>query len=222
SIYDAAVGRAQAETLAQATLEALSPDSPGVLAWDVAELAHTWFEWTEAWTALVRVSRETEGLEWVTLDRLAEREEQQVPSTGTAPVSGLRAISTWHPDVLSPWLAPANSWLLRHMHRLEQRLLNAVDGRHLNTQHELPPWQRRAIIVALRELLMLQSSDLAAAMVASSGVGHALERTQGHIKRAQRLLDMVERDAVDGRFIETLEQDTTLAALADPSHMLRG
>ena len=206
-VYDPELGRAHAAEVGRATFEAL--ERATTLAWSVDALARAWFEWPAAWTALVGAGAESGRVSWVALS------EQATTDLDEAPTIALENTS-WHPDGLGPWLSPSNGWLIRHLHHLERRVLSAAAGRHLGERpRALPPWQRRAVQVALRELMMAQSSDLAAAMDASSGVAHALGRVRAHVDRAKALLDMVERDAVDGRVVEGLEEDETLAALVN-------
>lgn len=109
--------------------------------------------------------------------------------------------SSWGRDGYGDvWLQDNNSWIYRHLHHAEKRMIEMTrkcsDGSTL---------QRRAIQQATRELLLAQSSDWAFIMDQQTMVDYAIKRTKLHIKRFTQLYEQVLQDQIDEEILNEWE-----------------
>ena len=125
------------------------------------------------------------------------------------------AISSWgYNGYNEVWLEASNDWIYRHLHASQERMAAAV-RRH----QDASGLAYRALNQAGREILLAQASDWPFIMKSGSLPGYARKRFVSHLGRLQKLLDQVDRGAVDPVFLRNLEekdsifQDMDLVAL---------
>jgi 1,4-alpha-glucan branching enzyme len=184
-----------ASRLAQVTALRAVMDRPPVLVcpYDAELFGHWWFEGPDWLDATLRRIAATPGLDAVGLSADLERD----------PVAqrAIPAASTWgwrgHHGV---WLQPENDWIYPRLHQAARALLSLRDAGP-------PPgsWQRRALVQALRELLLAQSSDWAFMMARGTTVAYARARTLAHLDACTRLCDAVAQGALDESFLAACE-----------------
>ena len=92
-------------------------------------------------------------------------------------------LSTWGENgFLEVWLNEKNSWVLRHQHELERRMIERA-----NEWPDPDDQRRRLLDQMLRELLLLQSSDWAFIISKETQVHYARQRARQHVNRFLRL-----------------------------------
>jgi 1,4-alpha-glucan branching enzyme len=108
--------------------------------------------------------------------------------------------STWgasgHHEV---WLTEANDWIYRHLHHAADRMV-ALARRHPAADGV----RRRALDQAARELLLAQASDWPFMISRGTTVAYATKRVTDHLARFTRLADDIERDAIDGGWLDAI------------------
>lgn len=109
--------------------------------------------------------------------------------------------SSWGRDGYADvWLQGNNSWIYRHLHQAEQRMIEIT--RKYSHGSVL---QRRVIQQAARELLLAQSSDWAFIMDQQTMVDYAVKRTKLHIDRFTQLYEQLQQDQIDEQKIREWE-----------------
>ena len=103
------------------------------------------------------------------------------------------------------WLNEFNSWIYRHQHVAEARMIELADYFGMPS-----PEQRRMLNQAARELLLAQSSDWAFIMTHGTTVPYAEKRFRDHIHRFTRLYEMLQRQECDQEWLQTLEERDTI------------
>ncbi|BBH20117.1 hypothetical protein Back11_14620 [Paenibacillus baekrokdamisoli] len=98
------------------------------------------------------------------------------------------------------WLGQNNEWIYRHLHQMEEQMIELADS-----FEEAAGLRLRALNQAARELLLAQSSDWAFIMDTKTMVDYAVKRTNNHIGRFQRIYRDLKRDAVDERWLREVE-----------------
>ncbi len=90
------------------------------------------------------------------------------------------------------WVGPESAWTWRHVHHATRRVAKlARDHQHATGL------VGRALDQAIRELLLLQSSDWNFILKTGTAMGYALARIRAHTARLGKLASMVERGRVD-------------------------
>ncbi len=115
-------------------------------------------------------------------------------------VAALPMTSWGHKGYSEMWLDPSNDWIYRHLHRAEERMVEAAAA-YPNAKG----LQLRALKQMARELLLAQSSDWAFIMKMGTSVDYAQKRSKDHIARFSRLYWAVTNDDLDEDEIMTLE-----------------
>jgi 1,4-alpha-glucan branching enzyme len=130
------------------------------------------------------------------------------------------AASSWgaggHGEV---WVGPAAARFWRHVHHASHRV------EHLVRRHQDAAGPRgEALDLAIRELLLLQTSDWPFILSTATTVEYAEARLRSHAARVRRLCAMIEAESVseaDVRWMRELDQrDSFLSGLS--SRVLRG
>lgn len=111
------------------------------------------------------------------------------------------SLSSWGANgYFKVWLNGTNDWIYRHLHRAEERMVQAV------MQHpDATGLVRRALTQAGRELLLAQASDWAFIMTMDTTVPYAEKRTRDHLAAFFQLMDQVESGQVDEARLYDLE-----------------
>jgi 1,4-alpha-glucan branching enzyme len=188
-------------------LAAHMPVAPVVVAPYDAELyGHWWFEGPQFLEAVFRKLPETHGeVEAVTLGGYLERQPVCVQATPSA--------SSWgaggHGEV---WVGPETGWSWRHVHHATRYAAWLVK-RHRQDRGLVGT----ALDQAIRELLLLQSSDWNFIIKTGTSTKYAEGRIRAHTHRLRHLGHLVESGNIEGEDARWLEgvcgRDTFLASL---------
>ena len=103
------------------------------------------------------------------------------------------------------WLNGGNDWIYRHLHILEERMVELAH-RHPVTDG----LKRRALNQAAREVLLAQSSDWGFLMTAGTAGSYARKRTEAHINHFLKLYDQIQSGQIDPDNLKTLEERDNL------------
>ena len=184
------------------------PAPPIVVAPYDAELyGHWWFEGPMFLEAVFRRLREAGGrLEAITLRQYLDRHPVTVEATPSA--------SSWGAGGYGEvWVGREAAWTWRHVHHATRY------ARWLVQNHRHADGRRgQALDQAIRELLLLQSSDWPFILKAGTATRYAEARIRAHVHRLRHLGYMVESGVVAGTdpaWLEDLcQRDNFLASLA--------
>lgn len=103
------------------------------------------------------------------------------------------------------WLNDKNTWILRHQHELERRMIEAARAATAPTARE-----RRLLDLMARELLLLQSSDWAFILTMDTAAHYAEQRARTHADRFHTLESALRGASVDEAWIDRVEADDAL------------
>ncbi|MFC5648247.1 1,4-alpha-glucan branching protein domain-containing protein [Paenibacillus solisilvae] len=98
------------------------------------------------------------------------------------------------------WLGQNNEWIYRHLHQMEERMIELADS-----YEEAEGLRLRALNQASRELMLAQSSDWAFIMDTQTMVEYAIKRTNNHIGRFQRIYENVKQGEIDEGWLREVE-----------------
>jgi 1,4-alpha-glucan branching enzyme len=175
----------QVEHLAR---EGAMPVPPVVVApYDAELFGHWWFEGPMFLEGVFRRLRETRGvLEAITLRGYLDRHPVSVQATPSA--------SSWGAGGYGEvWVGQEAAWTWRHVHHATRYVGWLV-------QHHRRAEGRRgqALDQAIRELLLLQSSDWAFILKTGTATRYAQARIRAHVHRLRHLGHLVETGVVAG------------------------
>jgi 1,4-alpha-glucan branching enzyme len=175
--------------------------------YDAELFGHWWYEGPLFLEAIFRRLPEVHGeVAAVTLRDYLERAPVAVRATPSA--------SSWGAGGYGGvWVGPEAAWTWRHVHHATRDVLAAVrKHRHADGV------KGRALDQAIRELLLLQSSDWGFILRTNTSVGYALARIQAHTNRLRRLLALVEAatpaDTEEKFLVDVSARDNFLAHLS--------
>lgn len=98
------------------------------------------------------------------------------------------------------WCSEKNNWAISYIHKATSTLPSLID-RYGNREG----LHRRALIQALREALLMQSSDWLFLIEYATAPHYAEKRLKGHIENFMRIKDMLYSGNIDEEFISNLE-----------------
>jgi 1,4-alpha-glucan branching enzyme len=178
-----------------------------VAPYDAELYGHWWFEGPEFLEGVFRRLPETGGiLEPITLRQYLERHPDLMRATPSASSWG----SGGYGDV---WVGPAASWSWRHVHHAT-RYVSWLVKRHRHDGGR----QGEALDQAIRELLLLQSSDWNFIIKTGTASQYAEGRIRAHTHRLRHLGYLVEKGGIEGddvRWVDDVRsRDTFLGGLA--------
>ncbi|WP_437511524.1 glycoside hydrolase family 57 protein [Sorangium sp. So ce1099] len=217
--YDPARASAQARAHAaafvarrEAALASIrgAPAPPILVApYDAELFGHWWLEGPEFLEHALRRLAASERAVPIALGAYLERHP---PAAVVEP-----AASTWGEGGYGAfWTGPSAARLWRHAHHAERAVLGALSRRR--DAGGLPG---RALDQAIRELLLLQSSDWAFMMSVGEMVPYAEARARAHATRARRLARLAQEPSVAATDVAWLDAlcalDPFLAELAGPA-----
>jgi 1,4-alpha-glucan branching enzyme len=165
-----------------------------VASYDAELFGHWWYEGPLWLDQLCRkIHSEQQTIKMATpLDYLQEYPENEVANL---------SMSSWgrggYGDV---WLGQSNEWIYRHLHKMEERMIELADRYPLPTALE-----ERALNQAVRELLLAQSSDWAFIMDSNTMVDYATKRAKNHIGRFNRIYHDLLAGTIDLAWLEQVE-----------------
>lgn len=168
--------------------------------YDLELFGHWWYEgpwWLEQ---LFREAARLPGLPW-TFATPSDTLRDAAPESPAAP-----PLSTWGRNgFLEVWLNDKNTWILRHQHELERRMIEAARAATAPTARE-----RRLLDLMARELLLLQSSDWAFILTMDTAAHYAEQRARTHADRFHTLESALRGASVDEAWIDRVEADDAL------------
>lgn len=170
-------------------LAATMPVPPVIVApYDSELFGHWWFEGPQFLEWVFRHAHEHRDhvIQPVTLRRYLDDHPSAMQATP--------ASSSWgaggHGEV---WVGPAAAPYWRHVHHASRRV-EALTLRH----HDAAGPRGEALDLAIRELLLLQTSDWPFILSTATTVEYAEARLRTHAARIQRLVRMIEADSLAG------------------------
>ncbi len=165
-----------------------------VAPYDAELFGHWWFEGPEFLDLVVRKS-------------VADQHEYRL-STPTDVMDGgldfqvaMPAASSWGANGYSDtWCNDANDWIWPHLHHATSEMARIARQRARAEGQE-----RRALNQLAREVALACSSDWPFMITMGTTTAYGKSRVQEHINRFNRLLDSIEREAVDEPWLRTIE-----------------
>lgn len=176
---------------------AASAPAPPILVapYDAELFGHFWLEGPEFLELVLRGLSASARASPITLGAYLERHP---PADVTEP-----AASTWGEGGFGAmWTGPSAAPLWRHIHHAERAVRGALAGRR-----DAAGSNGRALDQALRELLLLQSSDWAFMLTTGEMASYAQARIRDHAARANRLASLAQRAAIpaaDARWLDAV------------------
>lgn len=165
-----------------------------MVAFDTELFGHWWFEGVQWLKEIIQKVHLAEGLDFVTA---SEYLGTHVPGTAIELPE-----STWgqggHYWV---WQNQATEWMWPIIHAAEQRMLELV--KHYREEND--PLQVRVLNQALRELLLLESSDWPFLVTTFQAKDYAIERFNEHRDNFWVLVSMLTSDSVEEGTLADLE-----------------
>lgn len=167
---------------------------PVVLApYDAELFGHWWYEGPQFLGELLRLGGRQDEVGFAT--------PREVLAAGGKVQAATPVASTWgNRGASEVWLNPANDWIYRHQHAVEERM--AALARDWTNADGL---ERRALNQAARETLLAQSSDWAFIMNAGTAVPYAHKRFKTHVEAFLRLHDQLRSGRIDEGLVTQLE-----------------
>jgi len=181
-------------------LSSIMDRNPLIVApYDAELFGHWWYEGPEWLNYLIRkIAFEQDAIHLMTpSDYLYLYPKNQVCEP---------SFSSWGEGGYSDvWLREDNDWIYRHLHRIEERMVEYAT-KYENADGLL----RRTLNQMARELLLAQSSDWAFIMKTGTMVQYAVRRTKEHIANFLRLYDDIKFSRIDENFINLLESHNNI------------
>lgn len=162
------------------------------LPFDAELFGHWWYEGPDFLERLIREISQSNELRLLSPEEMIARGDAELIQP---------AESSWgRGGIFETWLNPECLWIYPRIADLYERLrsINAVDQ------------SKPAIIQAMRELLLAQSSDWTFLIDKKSFDGYARERLEGHLDAAERIIRSMESGNVDWEFAEERERSYPL------------
>jgi 1,4-alpha-glucan branching enzyme len=170
-----------------------------------AELFGHWWHEGPAWLDLVLDRLERSGAIAAVEPLAATAALPRIPE------GRLHTCSWGEGGYASVWLDPANDWIYRHLLRAAERMRAlASDGDRGN------PLRARALRQAGRELLLAQASDWAFIMRTGTLVPYAVQRTEVHLGRFERLAEGLAAENLSEAALTSMEAAYPLFSELDP------
>lgn len=164
-----------------------------VAPYDAELFGHWWFEGPDFLEAVFRRMAWSQRIAPVTLGEYLER----APTHDIAEPE----VSSWGAGgYASVWLDPGSSWMLRHVDHAARDLVDIV------RQHGFANGlRRRAALQAVREVMLLLSSDWAFLIKTGTAPHYAQARFEAHLARFRRLALMLQSGDIDESWLADLE-----------------
>ncbi|MBB3110755.1 1,4-alpha-glucan branching enzyme [Paenibacillus phyllosphaerae] len=165
-----------------------------VASYDAELFGHWWHEgpmWIEFLCRKIHFDQDTIAM-ITPLEYLAEYPDQQQAEL---------AFGSWgRAGYGEVWLGQTNEWIYRHLHRMEEQMIELADR-----YPDATGVKRKALNQAARELMLAQSSDWAFIMDAGTMVDYAQKRTKNHIVRFRRLYRDLMRGELQEEWLREVE-----------------
>lgn len=167
--------------------------------YDAELFGHWWYEGPEWINFLIRkINFEQNSIQMISpSDYLSKHPSNQVAEP---------SFSSWGEGGYSDvWLHKNNEWIYRHLHRMEERMVEVARA-NPNADGLI----RRALNQMARELLLAESSDWAFIMKNGTMVQYAERRTKEHIANFLRLYEDINVQNIDHDFVALLESHNNI------------
>jgi 1,4-alpha-glucan branching enzyme len=167
--------------------------------YDAELFGHWWFEGPEWLNFLIRkIAFEQNNIQLITpSDYLNLFPENQI----TTP-----SFSSWGEGGYSEvWLNENNEWIYRHLHRMEERMVELATA-----YPQSDGLLQRTLNQMARELMLAESSDWAFIMKTGTMVQYAVRRTKEHIANFLRLYEDVQQNRINQNFVSLLESHNNI------------
>jgi 1,4-alpha-glucan branching enzyme len=166
--------------------------------YDAELFGHWWFEGPDFISGLVRRINQQEAIKLATpSDYLKIQPKLQIcrPS-----------FSTWGDGgYCKVWLNEKNDWFYRHLHKSEERMLDAA--RQYPSAAGL---HKKALNQMARELLLAQSSDWSFLITTQNSECYAQNRFKTHLDRFNRLYDDIKNDTINEAYLGEIQAEDNL------------
>jgi len=173
---------------------AKDPDNLVMVSFDTELYGHWWFEGVEWLKHVVRMMHQCEGIDVATA---GEYIEKHPPKTAIALPE-----STWgQGGHFWVWHNQHTDWMWPIIHHAEVRMRQIVR----QYPDEQDPLKLRFLNQALRELLLLQSSDWPFLVTTFQAKDYAVERFQGHVDRFNEIVNALEKGNLDEGLLQGIE-----------------
>lgn len=166
--------------------------------YDAELFGHWWFEGLHFLEEVVRQAANTDRLR---LSSPAEYLREVDVHQQATPATSTWGEGSW----FSVWLDESNAWIVRHLRNAEEKMVELVD-RFADSDGDV----RCAVEQAGRQLLLAQASDWPFIIKNDTTVEYANQRLAEHLEVFERLLEMIESDAIDGGYLDKLEDKYTV------------
>jgi 1,4-alpha-glucan branching enzyme len=174
-----------------------------VAPYDAELFGHWWYEGPQFLEALFRAAVDYPSVRLTTPDRwLGSHPDAQICNP---------APSSWGDQGFwDVWINGENAWIYRHLHRAEERMIEAA------TKFAEPTaLEERALTQLGRELLLAQSSDWAFIISMKTTVPYAVKRTRLHLVNFDRLYQDLGNQKIDESFLAELESRSPIFSELD-------
>lgn len=172
--------------------------------YDLELFGHWWYEGPWFLEQIFREAARTPGLPFAFASPTDTLRDAMQEVTANPP------LSTWGRNgFLEVWLNDGNSWILRHQHEIERRMIEAAQ------RHRTPsPSQKRLLDLMARELILLQSSDWAFILTMDTAAHYAEQRARGHADRFYRIEAALSGAELEDDWLDRVEaEDSFLPGL---------
>lgn len=163
--------------------------------YDAELYGHWWYEGPQFLNFLLRkIHHDQSTLDLVTPSEYLEMYPENQVATPS--------FSSWgHKGYSEVWLEGSNDWIYRHLHKIEERMVELANRYRGNTDSLV----ERALNQCAREVLLAESSDWAFIMKTNTMVEYAVKRTKDHVARFNDLYFAVKSGTVDPGYLGELE-----------------
>lgn len=163
--------------------------------YDAELYGHWWYEGPEFLNFLLRKIHFDQN----TLDLCTPSEYLEMyPENQVATPS----FSSWgHKGYSEVWLEGSNDWIYRHLHKMEERMVELANSYRNNSDHLV----ERALNQCAREVLLAESSDWAFIMKTNTMVEYAIKRTKDHVARFTDLYFAIKSNAINADYLADIE-----------------
>lgn len=181
-------------------------DRPPIIVapYDAELFGHWWYEGPDWLNYLIRkIAFDQNTLQLATpSDYLAMQPRNQI---------AVPSFSSWGANGYSEvWLEGSNDWIYRHLHKMQERMVESAAHRP-----QAQGLERRALNQMARELLLAESSDWAFIMKTGTMVQYAVRRTEEHIANFDRLFQGLRKNTLDEASLSLLESHNNIFADID-------
>lgn len=172
-------------------------DQPPIILcpYDTELFGHWWFEGPEFIENFIRSSSKSDCNYELTSPASYLKKYPIVQCCSPSP-------SSWGENGdFSVWINPSNDWIYRDLHKCAEKMIRLA-----NTYLNPTEIQKRILNQAARELMLAESSDWPFIIKNNTTVQYAVKRVNSHVERFNKLYENITKDAIDMKYLNTLEK----------------